>query len=75
MVASVQASVAYYLMSDNRRRMPSSAYLRAEMTETSDTTTSRHAGKSSSFAMTKFMCIAMMGWCVRLLLLCPAAYM
>jgi hypothetical protein len=25
--------VAYYLMSDNRRRMPSSAYLRAELTE------------------------------------------
>ncbi len=29
----LQATVAYYLMSDNRRRMPSSAYLRAELTE------------------------------------------
>ena len=28
-----QASVAYYLMADNRRRMPSSAYLKEEMTE------------------------------------------
>lgn len=43
-----KASVAYYLMSDNRRRMPSSAYLRAEMTETSDTTTSRHAGMTEA---------------------------
>ena len=25
--------MAYYLMADNRRRMPSSAYLRAELTE------------------------------------------
>ena len=43
----VQASVAYYLMSDNRRRMPSSAYLRAEMTEASDVTSSRHSGKEA----------------------------
>ena len=28
-----QATVAYYLMADNRRRMDSSAYLRAELTE------------------------------------------
>lgn len=41
----VQASVAYYLMSDNRRRMPSSAYLRAEMTESNDVTSSRHSGE------------------------------
>lgn len=32
----VQASVAYYLMADNRRRMPSSAYLKEEMTEATD---------------------------------------
>ena len=33
-------------MSDNRRRMPSSAYLRAEMTEVNDTTTTaRHSGQ------------------------------
>jgi hypothetical protein len=32
----LQASVAYYLMADNRRRMPSSAYLREEMTEATD---------------------------------------
>ncbi len=31
-----QASVAYYLMADNRRRMPSSAYLKEEMTEATD---------------------------------------
>ncbi len=36
----VQATVAYYLMSDNRRRMPSDAYLRAELTEAHDP---RHA--------------------------------
>ena len=29
----MQATVAYFLMADNRRRMPSSAYLRAELTE------------------------------------------
>ena len=29
----LQATVAYFLMADNRRRMPSSAYLRAELTE------------------------------------------
>ncbi len=29
----LQATVAYYLMSDNRRRMPSSAYLRSAFTE------------------------------------------
>ena len=34
-------------MSDNRRRMPSSAYLRAEMTEASDVTSSRHPGKTT----------------------------
>ncbi|KAL3150535.1 Serine/threonine-protein kinase SIK1 [Trebouxia sp. C0010 RCD-2024] len=39
-----KASVAYYLMSDNRRRMPSSAYLRADMTEAGDVTSSRHPG-------------------------------
>ena len=33
-------------MSDNRRRMPSSAYLRAEMTEVNDTSSSgRHSGQ------------------------------
>ncbi|BDA43258.1 Serine/threonine protein kinase OSK3 [Coccomyxa sp. Obi] len=31
--AQNKATVAYYLMSDNRRRMPSSAYLRAALTE------------------------------------------
>lgn len=31
-----KASVAYYLMADNRRRMPSSAYLKEEMTEATD---------------------------------------
>ena len=44
----MQASVAYYLMSDNRRRMPSSAYLRAEMTEIIDVTSSRHSGDPST---------------------------
>ena len=34
--ALLQASVAYYLMADNRRRMPSSAYLKEEMTEATD---------------------------------------
>ena len=29
----MQATVAYFLMADNLRRMPSSAYLRAELTE------------------------------------------
>ena len=28
--------MAYYLMADNRRRMPSSAYLKEEMTEATD---------------------------------------
>ena len=32
-VHGMQATVAYYLMADNRRRMDSSAYLRAELTE------------------------------------------
>lgn len=32
-ICGVQATVAYFLMADNRRRMPSSAYLRAELTE------------------------------------------
>ena len=32
-LGSMQATVAYFLMADNRRRMPSSAYLRAELTE------------------------------------------
>ncbi len=40
-----QASVAYYLMSDNRRRMPSDAYLRAELTEAHDP---RHAYPSGA---------------------------
>eukprot|EP00884_Botryococcus_braunii_P009517 jgi/Botrbrau1/18567/Bobra.0367s0013.1 len=31
-----KATVTYYLMADNRRRMPSSAYLRAELTEAND---------------------------------------
>ena len=29
----MQATVAYYLIADNKRKMPSSAYLQAEMTE------------------------------------------
>ena len=32
-LGGMQATVAYFLMADNRRRMPSSAYLRAELTE------------------------------------------
>lgn len=48
MVLVVQASVAYYLMSDNRRRMPSSAYLRADMTEAGDVTSMRHPGNHTS---------------------------
>ena len=32
----VQATVAYHLIADNKRRMPSSAYLKAEMTEAKD---------------------------------------
>ncbi|KAK9829879.1 hypothetical protein WJX72_008401 [[Myrmecia] bisecta] len=31
-----KATVAYYLVADNRRRMPSSAYLREELTEVND---------------------------------------
>ena len=31
-----QAAVAYHLLADNRRRMPSSAYLKEEMTEAGD---------------------------------------
>ena len=42
LVGAMQASVTYYLLSDNRRRMPSSAYLRAEMSEGPS---NRHAGK------------------------------
>ena len=34
--AWVQATVAYYLIADKKRRMPSSAYLRAELTEAHD---------------------------------------
>ena len=41
---ALQASVAYYLVSDNRRRMPSSAYLRAEMTEAWDNMMQHNAG-------------------------------
>ena len=37
--------MAYYLMSDNRRRMPSDAYLRAELTEAHDP---RHAFPSGA---------------------------
>lgn len=32
----MQATVAYYLIADRRRRMPSSSYLRAELTEAHD---------------------------------------
>lgn len=39
-----QATVAYYLMQDNRRRMPSSAYLRAELSEASDAAHSYPSG-------------------------------
>lgn len=49
MVVRLQASVAYYLMSDNRRRMPSSAYLRADMTEAGDVTSTRHPGKHACY--------------------------
>ena len=40
----LQASVAYYLMADNRRRMPSSAYLNEEMTEATDAHTQYPSG-------------------------------
>ena len=36
--------MAYYLMQDNRRRMPSSAYLRAELSEASDAAHSYPSG-------------------------------
>lgn len=39
----VQATVAYYLMADNRRRMPSSAYLKEEMTEGGDALALQHS--------------------------------
>jgi len=42
--AAAQATVAYYLMQDNRRRMPSSAYLRAELSEASDAAHSYPSG-------------------------------
>lgn len=41
---AMQATVAYYLMQDNRRRMPSSAYLRAELSEASDAAHSYPSG-------------------------------
>lgn len=40
-----QATVTYYLMADNRRRMPSSAYLRAELTEANDVNMSYPLGE------------------------------
>ena len=42
-----QATVAYYLMSDNRRRMPSDAYLRAELTEAHDPGHAHPSGAAS----------------------------
>lgn len=37
-----KATVAYHLMADNRRRMPSSAYLKEEMTEAGEMAASAH---------------------------------
>lgn len=37
--------MAYYLMADNRRRMPSSAYLKEEMTEATDVNLQYPSGK------------------------------
>eukprot|EP00891_Asterochloris_glomerata_P001387 jgi/Astpho2/1387/Aster-06242 len=46
-----KASVAYYLVSDNRRRMPSSAYLRAEMTEAWDNMMQHNAAGTTHESM------------------------
>ena len=61
----LQASVAYYLMSDNRRRMPSSAYLRADMTEAGDVTSSRHPGKHACYCCCSAVAAAAMGVALR----------
>ena len=43
--------MAYYLMQDNRRRMPSSAYLRAELSEASDAAHSYPSGAPRVFSL------------------------
>ena len=45
-----QATVAYFLMADSRRRMPSSAYLKEEMTEATDVHLQYPSGQSAGTA-------------------------